>query len=132
MDRDRGGNMTGRPPWLAFGELDGLGASSTCAVLSGALSLLAPFLIALTGTLVALSVAGWCSRMGRDPRPLRAAIRPDRGAALVAIALAVAFSLSTVGESSPFRGLALGLGAVPLAWVEHRRATGVSGTETRT
>jgi hypothetical protein len=117
--------VTDRATWPPLGDFDVLAAAATCSLIAGALSLLAPFLTALTATLVALTFAGWCSSLGRQGRPARAVARWDRGVALAALGLSIFFSLAPVGPILPFRGLILGSAAVPLWWVERRRPTGV-------
>ena len=99
--------------FAAFGTSVGL------AVLLGALSVAVPGLVAVTGTLAALAVAGWATlprRLGPTPWARRGAV------SLVGCALllgAAAYLLPPV-FLVPYRGLAIALGLVPL-WLLERR-----------
>ena len=111
-----------------LGDFDVFGVATGCTVVVGALSVLAPFLTALAGTLAALVLAGWCSTLRRDGTSLRRVARPDRGFALVAFGLGVFLFLGPVGLT-PFRGLSLGLAVVPLWTVERRHRRRASARE---
>jgi len=111
-----------------LGEFDVFGVATGCTLVVGALSILAPFLTALAGTLAALVLAGWCSTLRRDGTSLRRAARPDRGFALVTFGLGVFLFLSPVGLAT-FRGLLLGLAVLPLWAVERRVRRGASARE---
>ncbi len=116
--------MTGREPWPPMAEFDVLGTAVVCAVIAGALSLLAPFLFALTATLVALALAGWCSGLGRTGNPVRALGRPYRILAVSVLVLATVLALASPWSIGAFRGLVLGLGTVPLWWFDRHRPAG--------
>jgi hypothetical protein len=96
----------------AFGVAVGLG------VAVGALAFLVPALFSLTGALAALSVATWAARLppqawGRaEPR------RSARATALALAGLAGGIYLAHLPALAPSRALLLGLGLVPLWWVE--------------
>ncbi len=94
-------------------ELEVFGTARACALVAGVLSLFAPFLNALTGTLAALAFAGWCSGVGRDERRRRDAARPGSLAAL-GIGAVGATVFVFPGPVSPARGLLLALALLPL------------------
>jgi hypothetical protein len=106
----------------AFGTACGLG------VVAGALGVVVPSLDLLTLTLVALAVAGWASHHRRPPDPMRPVARP-LGAYLgsfVVLAVGTVAFFDAPGPVAPWRGLLLGLTAVPLWVVERGRAARIS------
>ncbi len=106
----------------AVGSLLGFETFGTAVGLSlvvGALSLVAPMLTVLAGTLAALAIAGWASLRYRERRPLRWAGSSARWAALAATAAGALVYLDPPLAVAPFRGLVLGVGLVPL-WVSER------------
>jgi hypothetical protein len=114
----------------ALGEFDVLGVATTCALVVGAFSLLAPFLSSLTGTLAALALAGWCSKLRPGGASVRGIVRPGRGIALAAFGGGVILFVGPLA-SSLFRGLVLGVAIVPLWFVEKRRPVPASASEER-
>jgi hypothetical protein len=106
----------------SVGEFDVFPTAVIGALVTGVLSLLAPFLVALTGTLIALAVAGWCSSRRQDGTNLRSLGRPDRASALAALGLIEVLSLSPAVPWAAFRGLVMAAGILPLWWVERPRA----------
>lgn len=112
-------------------DFEAFGLAVGSAVISGALSLALPFLAALTGSLAALAVAGWIARQRHRGVPrseLRRARVVGAGALLV---LAIVLYVAPPVSLEPGRGLALGLGLVPLWIVERRRSGGAASTEVR-
>jgi hypothetical protein len=111
-----------RVPYAVL-EFDTFSAAVGLALITGALALVATYLLALTATLAALAAAGWTA--GHLPHP-RSPIKPfvDRRrkvALLVLAAGAGAFFLlppPIVGA----RGLALAASFLPLWWVERTPA----------
>jgi ABC-type spermidine/putrescine transport system permease subunit I len=101
-------------------ELDVLGASVGVALVSGALSVVAPPLSALTGALSVLAVAGWLALT----RPTRATFRRTfaraPSVAFVCLAIGAGVFLGASGADERYRGLILGLSLVPL-WAVSRR-----------
>jgi len=95
---------------------EAFGVAVGATLVSGALSLAAPFLIALTGALAALAIAGWSARLRRTG-PFRAGLlRPI-------VALAILGSVTVIFLFPPTaldaaRGLILALGLLPLWAVE--------------
>ncbi|MCI4372249.1 MAG: hypothetical protein L3K02_01175 [Thermoplasmata archaeon] len=112
--------MTRRRPPSFSAEFDVLGVSVGGAVVSGALSVLAPTLAALTGALAVLAVAGWLSLRSQSGGPFRGTSVVRWGGAWAAAGLGGAYFLEGAGALAPFRGLALGLSLVPL-WAIARR-----------
>jgi len=115
-----------KPGWPPLGDFDPPTVATVCALVTGVLSCVDPFLVALTGALVALSFAGWCALVGRAPRRVRAVLRPDRGFALGVLGLAVVLCLAPPLAVAPYRGVLLGAAAVPLWWTGRHRPAGVS------
>ena len=124
MDGGAGVGMTraGRPvPGLEF---ETFGVAVGCALVSGALSLAAPFLDALTGALAALAVAGWLSALRRRRSSSGEWLQLTPLAAISTLGLAAGLFLFAPGAVAPFRGLLLALGLLPLWLVERRRRSG--------
>jgi len=99
----------------AFGTACGL------AVVSGALSLLAPMFDGLTLTLVALALAGWASlhrRAGQGTGRFRRSVGAYAVPFTLLAAVVVVFEAAPA-PLGPTRALLLGLGVVPL-WVIER------------
>ncbi len=113
--------MRDREEGLLFEGLDVFGAATACAVLAGALSLLAPFLFALTGTLVALALAGWAAGPLRTGGRARPSLDRSRALALAALAAAVVLAGLSHPPIAEFRGPILGAAGVPLWWAERHR-----------
>ena len=110
-DRTLTGSILG---FETFGTAVGL------AVVAGALSLIAPPLSVLVGTLAALALAGWASVRYRTGGPRGSVGSKARAGALVAAALAGIVYLDPPQAMEPLRAFLLGLGLVPL-WVAERR-----------
>ena len=113
--------MTSRRPLATLPlEFEVFGTALGAGLVAGALSLIEPFLAALTATLVALSLAGWCSSLRRRGSGRAELVRPDRVAAFAALgagAIVYAGALPMLGSS---RGLLLVLALLPL-WLSERR-----------
>jgi len=107
--------MTGRPRRLPVLEFEVVGIAVGTAVVSGALSLLVPYLASLTGALAALAVAGWAARRAArapsGPPPFLAA---GEWLALGSVALGGVLFLRGPSPLPVFRGLLLGLALIPL------------------
>lgn len=101
---------------LRFIGFDALGLAVGTALVAGALSLIAPFLTALTGTLGALSVASWV--MVQAPRGFAGPryLAPSRIAPLSVLGAGAFVFLVPPRELVPFRALAFALSLVPLWW----------------
>jgi hypothetical protein len=95
------------------------GTAVGLALVVGALSLVAPPLTVLAGTLAALAIAGWASLRYREHLPPRWAGSSARWAAVAAASAGALVYLDPPGVMAPFRGLVLGVGLVPL-WVAER------------
>jgi hypothetical protein len=108
---------------------EAFGAACGLAVVAGALSVLAPGLSMLTASLATLAVAGWAAGRRRTEglgtgRALRVVAYLPPFAALAAAGL---LFLDPADPLGPWRGLALGLGLVPLWTVERLRTRTPSG-----
>ncbi len=101
-------------------EFEAFGAAVGCAVVAGALSIVTPFLSALTAALAALAVAGWVSRLRESGSARRELVRPDRLAAVALVGAAAVLFLGRVPELENLKALLLGLSFVPLWLVERR------------
>jgi hypothetical protein len=103
-----------------WAEFDVVGVSVGVAIVSGALSVFAASLGALTASLAVLALAGWCVLVGRAPPSIRPASIPRTGGALAAAGLGWLLFVGETGPWHSWRGLALGLSLVPL-WMDARR-----------
>jgi hypothetical protein len=111
-----------RPPGVII-EFDAFSVAVGLAVITGALSFVAPFLEALTVALAALAVAGWAALQSAERVGLARGLPATRllGLALAGGGAAAFFVLP--GPIAMARGLVLGASLVPLWLVERRRAT---------
>lgn len=92
------------------------------ALVAGGLSLVAPFLLALTATLAAFAFAGWSGMLRDGPRGSGRLSRPDRVIALGVLgAGVVVFVDPPLPPMLPFRGLLLAGALLPLWLAERRR-----------
>ena len=97
---------------------EAFGVAVGATLVSGALSLAAPFLIALTGALAALAIAGWSARLRRTG-PFRAGLlRPRPIVALAILGSVTVIFLFPPTALDAARGLILALGLLPLWAVE--------------
>jgi len=104
-------------PW----EFDVLDGTVGAALVSGPLSLLAPYLASLTGALAALALAEWVARRwGTGPAAPRRRIRVGEGAALGCLAVGGGLFLGEATALGPGRGLLLALTLIPLWWAGRR------------
>jgi len=126
VDPVRGRPVSGPrdPSWS--GEFDVVGVSVGAAVVSGALSVVAPSLGALTASLAALALAGWLALARRTPSPPRHFGSVRGVLALVSLGFGAGLFLARTGGLEPYRGLVLGLSLVPLWSVARRLAPGGS------
>lgn len=102
-------------------ELDTWGMSVGTALISGALSVELPFLVALTGTLAALAVASWAMIQNRAPPAERPTLRAPQAVGFGILALGAGLFLLPPPPLAPFRGLLLAAALLPLWWTEPRR-----------
>jgi hypothetical protein len=110
---------------LSAREFDSFSTAAGSSLISGALSVVAPFLTALTVTLVALAVAGWVALLRQRRFPARDLVHPSRLAALATLASGATFFLLPVSFTVDLRGLALATTLVPLWLVERGRPRGL-------
>jgi hypothetical protein len=103
-------------------EFEVVGVAVGAALVSGALSVLGPYLASLTGALAALAFAGWIAGRSSTGPGLGPALREP--GALLALASLAAGAAVYLGLAAPFarwRGLVLGVALVPLWWSGARR-----------
>jgi hypothetical protein len=112
--------IEGRAPLRLF-EFEAFGTAVGSAVVCGALSVLVPTLIAPTATLAALAVAGWLSLARRRGSLSRNSVGLGPIAALCLLGGAAVGFLVSPPALSPFRGLLLAGGLVPLFAVGRAR-----------
>jgi hypothetical protein len=105
-------------------DFEVFGTALGCSLVAGALSLVAPFLAALTVTLVALSVAGWCSLLRRRGLRVDALLRSDRLVALALLGAAAVLYTIPPPALATVRALTLALAGVPIWLVERYRPVG--------
>jgi hypothetical protein len=106
------------PPVTA--EFDVVGVSIGAAVVSGALSVVAPSLVALTGSLAVLALAGWVVLVQQTLGSIRRRFTGRTVAALASAGMGAVLFLAGVGGLPAFRGIVLGVSLVPL-WLVARQ-----------
>lgn len=114
------GERRGLPPI----ELEVFGASLGGGLVAGALSIVVPFLNALTGTLAALALAGWSGLVYRRGESLRAYLSAGGRFAFPVLVVGTLLYLRPPVFLEAFRGLVLALSLVPFWWVERCRSVG--------
>jgi hypothetical protein len=102
------------------GEFETFSVAVGAALVAGGLSLLASFLAALTGTLVALAVASWVTFRSQQTSGRREFIRGGRGVGLSILGVGTAVFLFAPVPLVPIRGLLLAAALLPLWWTERR------------
>jgi len=101
-------------------EFEVVGVAVGAALVSGALSLVAPYLASLTAALAALALAGWVVRWGTSASgERRSPLRRMEWLALGCLALGGALFLSGAPPVLSVRGLVLVVSVVPL-WAATR------------
>lgn len=116
--------MNDAGPVTASHGREAFGTACGLAVVSGALSIVAPVFDALTATLVALAVAAWASVHRRGSTPLVRSVRAV-GSAFALLGVGVVVFVDAPPPTGPWRALLLGFAVVPLWAVEQRpRARG--------
>jgi len=106
-------------------EFDSFSTAAGGSLITGALSVVAPFLTALTETLVVLAIAGWVALLRRQGSTWRAVVRSGRTVALAALGLGGLFFLLPSLVPGALHGLVLPLTLVPLWLVERGRPRGL-------
>ncbi len=105
-------------------EFDTFSVAVGLAIISGALAVLAPYLDALTGALVALGGAGWVAGHSLEPGGLPGRMTSARTVGLVSVGLGVGAFFLLSGPLGPARGLALALSFVPLWLIDRKGSPG--------
>lgn len=96
-------------------ELDVFSAALGCGLVAAALSLVAPELTALAGTLAALTFAGWCARIA-PVRPIARVLGRLRPLLALSVAGMGAILYGFPGPIAAFRGIVVVVALVPLWW----------------
>jgi len=99
-------------------EVDAFGLACGTALVAGMLSLVAPFLIPLVGTLAALGLASWAMVRSRSDSRRRAFLAGGRAARLAILGAAGGLYLVPPEEYAPYRALVLACALTPLWWGE--------------
>jgi len=102
-------------------EFEAFGTAVGLAIICGGLSLPFPILISPTAALAALALAGWLSLVHRRSSGTGGRVERRAMAALVVLGVAGAGFLDSPPPLSPFRGLFLACGLLPLLWVSRAR-----------
>jgi hypothetical protein len=105
-------------------EFDSFSTAVGGSIIAGALSVIAPFLTALTETLAALALVGWVAVLRRQRSTWRDTVRLGRVGALATLALGVSIFLLPGPVPGDLHGLALPVALVPLWLVERGRPRG--------
>jgi len=111
-----------RAPSLGEG-FDVVGVSVGAGLVSGGLSLVAPALAALTGSLAVLAIAGWLTLARQALGTLRRMITGGSAWALASVGAGAGLFLAGGTPLAPVRGLVLAVSLVPL-WAVCRRLPG--------
>lgn len=112
------------PRSLSIAEFDSFSIAAGSSLITGALSVVAPFLAALSVTLVVLSLSGWVALLRRERSSGRGVLTSGRSAALVPLALGATLFLFPAPVPGGFHGLVLPVALVPLWLVERERPAG--------
>jgi hypothetical protein len=118
------------PPALPTLEFDSFSTAAGGSIITGAFSVIAPFLTALTETLVVLAVAAWVAILRQQRSSWRDAVRPGRVVALATLGLGGAFFLLPAPVPGGLHGLVLPITLVPLWLVERVRPRGLPAPRT--
>lgn len=119
--------VTQRRPRVWVVEFDAFGAAVGVGVVSGALSVVEPFLTALTGTLAALALAGWITLLRQRGAGLAELGRPGTAVALSVLVGGTTIFFLAPGPLTILRGLVLGLALAPLWLAERNRSVMPAG-----
>jgi len=111
-------------------EFDTLSMAVGLALISGALSLVAPYLEALTAALAALSLAGWAASRSRERRMRALELLSTQGTGLLSVAIGTGAFFLLPTPVSTARGLVLAASLVPLWLTGRLRGPGRTGHRT--
>ncbi|MCI4365365.1 MAG: hypothetical protein L3K10_04805 [Thermoplasmata archaeon] len=115
--------MNGSAGALTLAEFDVVGVSVGGALVSGALSLVGPYLAGLTGALAALTLAGWAALLHQAPSRRTHRLPTPEVTALVSVVLGAGIFLGGPNGVAPFRGLVLAVSLIPVWMVARRSST---------
>jgi len=111
------------PPPLA---LDAFGSATGLAVVCGALAIVVPFLVSVTGTLAAIAVAAWTiARASADEA--RSFRHGSTAVAAVGLAVAAVVYLKPPASFGPYRALLLALVTATFWAIERRPVVPLRG-----
>jgi hypothetical protein len=113
------------PRALSVPEFDSFGIAVGSSLITGALSVIAPFLTALSVTLVVLAIAGWVALLRKEHSTGLRSVPSRRWAALVVLALGAVLFLTPAPVPGVLHGLVLPVALVPLWLVERERPGGL-------
>lgn len=105
-------------------EFDAFNVGVGLGVIAGGLSMVAPYLDALTAALAALACAGWAAARSRRVTGRAARVVSMQGAGVLSLSLGTGAFFLLPGPMAVARGLALGLSLVPLWFVERTGSLG--------
>lgn len=111
-------------PSLSSREFDSFSTAAGSSLVTGALSVVAPFLTALSVTLVVLAMAGWVVLLRKERSSGRGAAPATRWAALATLVPGAALFLLPAPVPPALHGLVLPVALVPLWLVEKGRPWG--------
>lgn len=106
--------MSGPVPVGSRLGFEAFGAAAGLAVVTGALSVIAPFLTVLTGTLAALGFSAWVAALPRTGWRSGRHASAGRVWGLVGLGMGAAVFLAPPRLMEPYRALGLGLGIAAL------------------
>jgi hypothetical protein len=112
-------------PVFSAREFDPFSIAAGSSLITGALSVVAPFLTALSATLVVLAMAGWVALLRKERPTGRGAVRSSRWIALAALVLGATLFLFPALVPGALHGLVLPVALVPLWLVERGRPRGL-------
>jgi hypothetical protein len=121
--------MNRRGPTFPVVEFDTFSVAVGTALVAGALSILASFLDALTGTLAALALASWVALRSPVTKEWRDFFRAGRGVGLGTLCMGAAIFLLPPYPLASIRGLLLAVTLLPLWWSERRGTPGAAPVE---
>jgi hypothetical protein len=111
---------------LSVPDFDSFSVAAGSSLITGGLSVVAPFLTALSVTLVVLALAGWVVLLRKEHSIGRSAATSRRWTALGALVLGGVLFLFPAPVPRALHGLVLPVALVPLWLVERGRTGGLT------
>jgi hypothetical protein len=106
--------VSGLPGLRPLSDSEVVGVAVGGAGVSALLSLVAPYLVSLTGALSAIAFAGWVATRADARGGVRPSLRPVAWLVLTGLAVGAVLFLAPPGPMVRFRALPLGAALVPL------------------